>query len=272
MKNTFSLSREREKMKRKILLLFIMLPVSSLYASPDPGIDWDRFYAQPLRLWNCNPFPELPYTATTVAQDELIARIRKRGLYDEKHLALAEELLTTLDPENAPAALWRWAVLTRMRCLLSVDRKAGIALAREWLSKNREHPIALRLHAALVIYMIQRWRVRPEPDEKQPSSMTEIREMAESLFTHYDTRKRDVIHTRHLYGMWLCGRGAENTYWKIEGLRQELAVREALLGIIHDPESLEKQRVSAQHYLENRVMKQLEKEMPENALKLVVSD
>ena len=100
--------------------------------------------------------PDLPYEATTLAQDELIEKIRKlEGDFRERAALIACDQIKR-DP-NAHPALRRWAALERITLLCYTNRAMQAVLeAEEWLLEHPDDPNALGIKYTAAQIIAQR--------------------------------------------------------------------------------------------------------------------
>jgi hypothetical protein len=156
----------------KVALMMMALPA---FAGP-----WDNY----------NPFPELPYEATTVAQDELVDIIKGNSEDRSKESKLAASKRLAEDPA-APEELVRWAVF-KMVEIYSFGSQPGLAVevGRAWLAKHPDHPEALSLRLVLA----QNFSMRGGGGFKPTPA--EVIAAYDDIFKNHDPQDWRVIEAR----------------------------------------------------------------------------
>ena len=135
-------------------------------------------------LSDYSPAPDLPYTETTVAQDEL--RALARAHQPPKSIVAAKALAADV---TAHPDLRRWAAFRTVEALaLEENYGEAIAYGEAWLRKHAGHPYALAMRAMLVDIVTLRAGL-DFPVER-------VQAVCEQLFRHHEARDWPVIRGR----------------------------------------------------------------------------
>lgn len=141
---------------------------------------------------NYNPFPKLPYEATTVAQDELVEVIEGRRGEDRSDEAKVAACRQLAEDPAAPVELRRWAVFSAVKInIMYLNRvPEAISMGRAWLAEYSEDPEALRLRLVIAQAYSDR---RQSPFEPTPE---EVLAAYDEIFKNHDPQDWEVIQAR----------------------------------------------------------------------------
>jgi hypothetical protein len=146
--------------------------------------------AHAVNVISVNPFPKLPYEATTVSQDETVkaAKAMRGDEVESEALAACRALA---DDETAPAALRKWAVWREFELLCYTGQEwDAVAAGQQWI---QEHPGDASLPELRLL--IAKTLANRRHDGFQPT-LEDVRAGFEDLFAHHPSDEWAVIQGR----------------------------------------------------------------------------